>query len=75
MDLENNWSVSGKTRHSETRQQYPRDLKYEIYLVVKWISGEPNETDISPRIVPVQYATGTLECSVKISEALSEKGC
>ena len=75
MDLVNICSVGGKTRHSETRQKYPRDLKYESYLVVKWISGESNETDISPRILPVQYSTGTLECSVKISEALSEQGC
>ena len=46
LDLENNWSVDGRTRHIETRQKYLCDMKEEGYLVVIWISGEATETDI-----------------------------
>ena len=46
MILENNWSVGGRTRHIETRHQYLHELKEEGYLVVRWISGEANKTDI-----------------------------
>ena len=49
MDLENIWSVGGRTCHIETRQHHLCDLKEEGYLLVKWISGEENETDIFTR--------------------------
>ena len=46
MNLANNWSVGGRTRHIETHQQYLHELKEEGNLLVKLISGEANETDI-----------------------------
>ena len=52
-DLENNWSVGGRTRHIETLQHYFSDLKEEGYLVVKWISGEEKDTDISTKNISV----------------------
>ena len=46
VDLENNWIVSGTTRHTETLQHHLQELKEEGYLVVKWISDEVKETVI-----------------------------
>ena len=49
MDLENHSSVGGRIRHINTLQNDLNDLKEEGYLVVNWISGEANETDIFTR--------------------------
>jgi len=43
VDLANNWSVGGRTRHIETRQHFQRDLKEEGILRVTWIPGSENE--------------------------------
>ena len=46
VDLANNWSVGGRTRHVDVRNHFLRELKDEGLIVVKWISGEENEADI-----------------------------
>jgi len=37
VDLANNWSVGGRTRHIETRQHFLRNLKEEGILKVTWM--------------------------------------
>ena len=46
VDLANNWSVGGRTRHVDVRNHFLRELKDEGLIVVKWIPGEENEADI-----------------------------
>ena len=37
VDLANNWSVGGRTRHVDVRNHFLRDLEYEGLLVVKHV--------------------------------------
>ena len=46
IDLANNWSPGGRTRHMETRMFFLRQLKEENILVCKWISGTENPVDM-----------------------------
>jgi len=46
VDLANNWSVGGRTRHIETRQHFLRDLKEGGILKVTWIPGLEYEADL-----------------------------
>jgi len=46
VDLFNNWSVAGRTRHVGTRLNFLRELKEEGVLEVKWISAKENESDM-----------------------------
>ena len=46
VDLANNWSISGQTRHVDVRQNFLRELKEDSILIIRWISGDENDTDI-----------------------------
>ena len=46
VDLANNWSVGGRTRHVDVRNYFPRELKDEGVLIIKHVAGEDNEADI-----------------------------
>ena len=46
VDLANNWSVGGQTRHVDVRNHFLRELKDEGLIMVKHISGDENEADI-----------------------------
>ena len=46
VDLANNWSVGGRTRHVDVRQNFLRELKEDGILIIRWISGDENDTDI-----------------------------
>ena len=46
VDLANNWSVGGRTRHIKTRRHFLRDLKEEGILKVTWIPELENEADL-----------------------------
>jgi len=46
VDLANNWSVGGRTRHVDVRNYFLRELKDEGVLSIKHVSGEDNEADI-----------------------------
>jgi hypothetical protein len=46
MDLSNNWSVGGRTRHVDTRQYFLRELKEEGVVIVEWIPTNDNSTDL-----------------------------
>jgi len=46
VDLANNWSVDGRTRHVDVRNYFLRELKDEGVLIIKYVAGEDNEADI-----------------------------
>jgi hypothetical protein len=46
VDWTNNWSTGGRTRHMDTKHTWLRELKEEGTLIIKWIPGKDNETDI-----------------------------
>jgi hypothetical protein len=46
VDLVNNWSVGGRTRHVSVRQSFLRELKEEGVLRVEWISTDDNSVDM-----------------------------
>jgi hypothetical protein len=46
VDLANNWSIGGRTRHIEVRQYFLRDLKMEGTILTKWLSGSEMSSDL-----------------------------
>ena len=52
VDLANNWTVGGRTRHIETRQLFLRELKEEGVLSIKWKSGDENPSDLFTKNLP-----------------------
>jgi hypothetical protein len=46
VDLVNNYSVGGRTRHVETRQYFLRQFKEENVIKVIWTPGELNSSDL-----------------------------
>eukprot|EP00957_Ditylum_brightwellii_P022504 1698134-Ditylum_brightwellii.AAC.1 len=45
VDLANNWSAGGCTRHMETRMFFLMDLKEAGVLTIKWLKGDENPVD------------------------------
>ena len=54
VDLANNWSVGGLTRHVDVRNFFLRELKDKGLPVVKHVSGEDNDADIFMKNTSVQ---------------------
>ena len=46
VDLCNNWSIGGRTRHVEVKQYFLRELKERGLIMVKWTSGESMTSDL-----------------------------
>ena len=46
VDLANNWSTNGRTKHMQTRQFFIRELKEEGIIKVNWVCGSKNESDL-----------------------------
>jgi hypothetical protein len=46
IDLTNNWSATGRTRHIDTRHHFLRELKEGGIISVKWISTEAMSSDM-----------------------------
>jgi hypothetical protein len=46
VDIINSFSVGGHTRHIVVRQYFLRELKEAKQLVVNWIPGSENSTDM-----------------------------
>ena len=46
VDLINNWSVGGNTRHIDCRLNFMRELKEEGILKVMWMPGKENSADL-----------------------------
>ena len=52
VDLANNYSVGGRTRHVDVRFFYLRELKDEGLMVIRHVPGADNEADIFTKNVP-----------------------
>jgi hypothetical protein len=46
IDLTNNWSASGRTRHVDVRHHFLRELKEDDIIHVKWIPTNDNSADL-----------------------------
>ena len=46
VNLANNWSAGGRTRHVDVQQNFLRELKEDGILIVKWIPGPTNNADL-----------------------------
>jgi len=46
VDIANNWSVVGRTKHIDTKQFFIRQLKEEGIIRVIWILGKINNADL-----------------------------
>lgn len=46
VDLANNWSVGGRTRHVETRMYFLREMKEAGIIKIKWLPTATNDVDI-----------------------------
>ena len=51
VDLANNWSVAGRTRHIATKIAFLRELKEQGILIVRWVSSSEMEADIGTKNV------------------------
>ena len=45
-DLAHNWSIGGRTRHVDVRINFLRELKEEGILILEWIPGDENSSDL-----------------------------
>jgi hypothetical protein len=54
VDLANNYSVGGRTRHVDVRFFYLRELKQEGLIVIKHVPGNENDADIFTKNVDAQ---------------------
>ena len=52
VDIANNWSVSGRTKHIDTKQYFLRQMKEEGIIKVIWIPGIINDSDIFTKNLP-----------------------
>ena len=50
VDLINNWSVGGRTRHMDMRLKFMRELKEEGIIEIKWIPGSENDADLFTKV-------------------------
>jgi hypothetical protein len=46
VNLANNWSVGGRTRHVEVRRSFPRKLKEQNFIHAVWIRGDEMSSDL-----------------------------
>ena len=52
VDLANNWSVGGRTRHMDVKQNFLRELKGNGFIKVEWLSGDNITPDMHTKNVP-----------------------
>ena len=52
VDIANNWSVGGRTKHVDTKQFFVRQLKEEGYIKVEWVAGVDNDADLFTKNLP-----------------------
>ena len=46
IDLINNWSVAGCTRHVDCRKYFMRELKEDGIMIFFWVKGKYNDSDV-----------------------------
>jgi hypothetical protein len=52
IDWVNSWSVGGRMRHIDVRHAFLRDLQEDGILVVRWIAGPENSSDLLTKNLP-----------------------
>ena len=52
VELANNWTVGGQTRHIEVRQYFLRELKEQNVILTRWISGDNMCSDYLTKNLP-----------------------
>ena len=52
VELANNWTVGGRTRHIEVRQYFLRELKEQNVILTRWISGDNMCSDYLTKNLP-----------------------
>ena len=52
VDLANNWSVGGRTRHMDVKQKFLRELKENGFIKVEWQPGDNMTPDMHTKNVP-----------------------
>lgn len=52
VDMANNWSVGGRTKHMDVRYLWLRELKEKGIVRVNWTSGESNDADLFTKNLP-----------------------
>ena len=46
VDLANNWTAGGRTRHMETRMFFLQEMKEKGILKIVWVRGDNNPVDM-----------------------------
>ena len=64
VDLANNWSIGGRTRHIEVREYFLRELKERNIILTEWISSQENEADTLTKNLPKKEFLGKNESYV-----------
>jgi hypothetical protein len=72
VDLANNWSVGGRTRHVDVRMHYMRELKDQGLLVIKHIPGEDNDADIFTKNTAASVFNKHIPVYVGVDEYMEE---
>ena len=52
VELANNWTVGGRTRHIEVRQYFLRELKEQNMILTRWIPGDSMCSDYLTKNLP-----------------------
>merc|ERR1712241_1662326 len=52
VDLANNWSAGGRTRHMDTKNFFLRDMKEAGIIETRWIKGTQNAIDMCTKNLP-----------------------
>ena len=75
VDLANNWSVGGRTRHIDVKNYFLHELKDQGILVVRYVPGDRKDADIFTK----NTTTGVFERHIPVfvgeDEYLSSKPC
>ena len=54
VDLANNWSQEGRTKHMDIRYMWLRELKEKSLIRVNWLSGKENSADLFTKNLPAE---------------------
>jgi histone deacetylase 1/2 len=75
VDLANNWSVGGRTRHIAVRQYFLRELKEEGLIHMQWISGDDMPSDLFTKNLPAPLFEKHASRYVGIDEYMNNLQC
>ena len=59
VNMANNWSVGGRTKHIDVKYLWLRELKEQRIIRVVWTSAELNDADLFTKNLPAPVFTST----------------